>query len=484
MSSVLFCYPNYSDAEGVLFSAPPGAWVENSDVSLSNLADPRLAHVARSVNALPASTQFDVDLTAPCFVRAFSYPKHNLTTNAKVRVRGSNEQSGPRTNQAGPSEDFSSASWTKDNLTVAANVATAPDGTLTADRLTDTTDGSSVAHQMYQPGFNPISSGSFSDSFFVKRDNWDWIRVRTEEAGFVSKQTWFNLGTGTRGTTQHAAGQSGIEPVGDGWFRVWVATPANTAGNPILLQIVPSDGGTSYQGAASRSVLVWGAQLESGLFPSSYIKTTTVAVTRSTSEANFFAPSYSSGWVDVFPVIYASGSLPWGHPSFWTGRLAPEDKLGINIGFTRIAAAPGGFARYWRHEIQDAGNPDGYVELNRLVMAAAYQPSINILYGAGFGWETDSSATRSDGGVRTVRARPQWREVRGTLDIPVDEALSSPFDMQRQLGIHKQLLFVWDPDDTVHAHRRNFLAAWRELSLLEYARFDGNTVPFALTEVL
>jgi len=51
---------------------------------------PQLADVARSTNDTNASTKFEVNLDVQRAVRVFVIPKHNLSTAAQYRIRGSN----------------------------------------------------------------------------------------------------------------------------------------------------------------------------------------------------------------------------------------------------------------------------------------------------------------------------------------------------------------------------------------------------------
>lgn len=84
----VFGWPLYSD---VSVSYTPtfsgGSW--SGSLPLTNLQNRRLSKVARSTNALAASTQFDVNLGVARAVGVMALPKHNFTTAATVRVRGS-----------------------------------------------------------------------------------------------------------------------------------------------------------------------------------------------------------------------------------------------------------------------------------------------------------------------------------------------------------------------------------------------------------
>jgi hypothetical protein len=210
----------------------------------------------------------------------------------------------------------------------------------------------------------------------------------------------------------------------------------------------------------------------------------TIKITAS-DHADLSAPLYDPAADDVFPVIYPAGVLPFGHPSYVTGRLTQEEWAGgYSVGYTHVLAPPVS-ARYWRVAISDTANAAGYVELARLVLAWAYQPADAIAEGAKFGWETSSSRTETDGGAAVYTDRPRRRVFSFQIEAQdADEALVFPFDIQRKYGTSAQIFFVWDPDDVEHLHRRSFLGVLRELSPLDYVGYNAVTPSWALIEEL
>jgi hypothetical protein len=191
-----------------------------------------------------------------------------------------------------------------------------------------------------------------------------------------------------------------------------------------------------------------------------------------------------SGWQDLYPVIYPFGSLYWGHPSWWDGKISEEDSSIFPMPFLHVFDNTI-IARYWLFEIDDTGSPIGYVEVPRVFLAPGWQPSLNFVYGASAGYENRTEVQESLGGAEFFDIQESRRIVRFNFTfLPEDEALTWAFDMQRRLGIHGQLFFIFDPDDTVHRHRRSFLARMRQLSPLEYATFLSNSATFELSEVI
>jgi hypothetical protein len=197
------------------------------------------------------------------------------------------------------------------------------------------------------------------------------------------------------------------------------------------------------------------------------------------------AAIYEPGFLDVWPAIYPPGSLPSDDPRLTTGKITAEDASGYPIGFILIPGAQQ-TARWWQIEIADTRNVAGYVDLARLVIAGGWQPTINAAYGLKHGY-ADTATTRqeTDGGAAVYTEKPRRRTVTGIFtQLPEDEALVSPFEMQRRLGTHQQFMFCYDPNDTYHMHRRAFLGVMRELQPLEVVVGARQGVPFSVIEEL
>jgi hypothetical protein len=206
---------------------------------------------------------------------------------------------------------------------------------------------------------------------------------------------------------------------------------------------------------------------------------------RGYSDSGLSALVYDTGTLDVWPIVYPFGSLPFHHPSFWDGKIEPEVAAGgYPMPIVHVADVAQ-VAQYWKFEFDDTSNADGYVELSRLVLAPGWQPPVNMQYGAQLGWETDTTFETSLGGVRFHTRRDGRRVARFVLrNIPEDDAMVWPFEMMRELGVDGQVMFVFNPTDTAHLARRSFLATLRRLSPLEFVSFDNMQIAFELEEVL
>jgi hypothetical protein len=177
------------------------------------------------------------------------------------------------------SEDFTTT-WNAVNTTPTANQTTSPDNTLTADRISITSNAGYIRQVIATS-----NSTTYTASCFVKNDtvaSGDTFRFyfnnNTASPNAAQALAIININAGTVTTSSGGGGISsvstGIENYGNGWYRVRVTftlgASAGSAGSEIGFD-APT---------ATRTFFAWGAQFETGSVATSYIPTTTAAVTR------------------------------------------------------------------------------------------------------------------------------------------------------------------------------------------------------------
>jgi hypothetical protein len=198
---------------------------------------------------------------------------------------------GARTNLCLRSQEFDNATWTAaSSLVVTANNVIAPDGTLTADTLTEGAAGSLLRTTS---AITIVAGTTYTASVYLKRGNTDWVRFITGADTTTTDRAniWVNLATGALGTqNNNGTGVTGATPtitaIGAGWYRVSLTFSTSSATTAYLyLNTAASDnsgtranvgGGAGIGG----TLLAWQAQLEAGAFAGTPIVTTSASVVR------------------------------------------------------------------------------------------------------------------------------------------------------------------------------------------------------------
>ncbi len=200
--------------------------------------------------------------------------------------------------------------------------------------------------------------------------------------------------------------------------------------------------------------------------------------------ADFSPPNISTGWLPLWGVIYPYGSVPWEDEHFWTGGAVTEDLAGYRLDLIHLLPTAS-LAQFWRIEIDDAANPDGYVEFGRLFIGDGWQPIYNMSYGNTVQYTPRTDVAEALSGTETFDVRPARRVQRCALDwLTPAEASGRAFELQRRVGIDGEVLFVHDPADPINRHRRCFLGRLRQLSAIEHPYFNVHRMPVEIQEIL
>jgi hypothetical protein len=179
-----------------------------------------------------------------------------------------------RTNSLFYSEQFDNAYFAKGNSSILANAAISPSGNQDADKLVP--DTSNSIHSVNKSS-QSIVGGIYS--VFAKADGYDWILLTSHSSSSPpTRGAFFNVNNGTVGTTG-AGVNANIQNYGNGWYRCSISE-GNSPSSIWTVIATNADNVITFTGNGTDGVLIWGGQNEQGTYPTTYIPTTTAAVTR------------------------------------------------------------------------------------------------------------------------------------------------------------------------------------------------------------
>jgi hypothetical protein len=178
--------------------------------------------------------------------------------------------------------------WVESFGSVTLNVATSPDGTTNAASYKDNNTGGTGEVRIYNEIIVDAAS-SYTFSIFVKSSGlsqWAYLQATGYDGG-TTGFAYFDIVNGVVGINTNLSSTK-IENYGNGWYRcsiTWTQGAADTVVRS-QFQVVAGNGVKNVTRNGTNGYYVWGAQTEKSSFSTSYIPTTTTAVTRVADAAN------------------------------------------------------------------------------------------------------------------------------------------------------------------------------------------------------
>lgn len=189
------------------------------------------------------------------------------------------------------SQDLTNAAYTPVGATMANITDTAPDGSTTVTRMTES--ALNERHVVGRSAYVPLAANlTHTLSVFVKKVSRRYIQLVGLSGASNSFSAIFDLDNGVITDTRAQGGNyisGSITAVGNGWYRCSITgntTIAQTTLNVAHSNVATFSAGSlsaqtlQYLGDGTSQTLVWGYQLTEGSLLTPYIPTTTAAITQ------------------------------------------------------------------------------------------------------------------------------------------------------------------------------------------------------------
>ena len=235
--------------------------------------------------------------------------------------KGLLHESEARTNLVTYSSEFDNAAWTKGRSTITSNSTVSPDGFMSGGLLVEDTSVSNT-HDLRVPLFTFTLGIAYTISVYAKAFTTNrnlYIRLGNSN----SDSAKFNLQTGSVISAESDATAT-MQSAGDGWYRCTVSSSAVTTGSQqSTFYIMDENDSFVYTGDGTSGIYIWGAQVEEGSTPSSYIPTSGATATRA---------------ADVLTIPAAN--MPWPQPQVIGPELVTNGTFDTDLSGWNTGASP------------------------------------------------------------------------------------------------------------------------------------------------
>ena len=264
------------------------------------------------------ATTFDLDFNTIADDFTFTRGSEATFVNAQGLIQSTASNDAPRldystgseafllepqsTNLITYSEDFSQSVWAKGRVSITPNTLKSPDGSINASTLSVTSATGGEEYLRVQSN----DANEATCSFYVKKGNWRYIRIRSVNASIFDFDTETFTFTGTNEIVS-------FDKLQNGWYRLKASSPTRIyCSIGFATSATTPSGGSGVNGS---NMYIWGAQLEQQSYATSYIPTSGASATRNQELCK-----------DATPVINSEeGTL------YFEGSVLEEGSLGRYI---------------------------------------------------------------------------------------------------------------------------------------------------------
>lgn len=189
---------------------------------------------------------------------------------------------------------------------------------------------------------------------------------------------------------------------------------------------------------------------------------------------------WQSLWKPAWTMTFQS-FIEWGSSIWWS---VPGGDEYLRSPYYSIILAPDTFnARYLTVEINDPTNADGYVQIGRFFSGDVIQPEYNAAMGLQDSWKDLSTAEYSESGAMWANVRRKMRAVAFSLPYVQTAEAAYFHELQRQVGITGEVLYIPYPSDLSENQRYGFLGRFTELSPFDYPFYRVRSLPVKIEEL-
>lgn len=195
---------------------------------------------------------------------------------------------------------------------------------------------------------------------------------------------------------------------------------------------------------------------------------------------------YDTGVQNVWPIVYTLSDVIWGDDNFWNRRLSEDDRstytpLSLLFFDDRLIGTAVDV------ELNDPQNLSGAIELGRVILANAWQPTYNAAYGIQHGYNSGTQMSTANDISRTEYADRVTPKRTVSLDLQFlneYDAFIRLHRLQRTQDIVDEIIYAYSITNTPVNFSRTMLCRQVELNPVSQPYYAHYEHPMNLQEIL